>query len=65
MNTIEELLAKMRAITEGAENRAMTDDEMTQYERLEGELATARKDPCPPARLRDAGEVARRDAHAR
>lgn len=41
---IEELLAKMRALTQAAENRAMTDDEMTEYERLEGELTAVRRD---------------------
>jgi HK97 family phage major capsid protein len=42
---IEELLAQMQAITDLAEteNRSLTDEEVTQYESLEADLAKARK----------------------
>src|ERR1051325_8391599 len=41
---IETILADMAAVVESAESRSMTDDEVTRYEGLEAELATARKD---------------------
>jgi HK97 family phage major capsid protein len=41
---IEEILAALQAIIDGAEGRSFTDEEATQYEGLEAQLATARRD---------------------
>lgn len=41
--TIAEITEKMDAIVKGAENRSLTDDEVTAYEKLEGELSAERK----------------------
>lgn len=40
--TIDEIMAALRAITDGAKGRNMTDDEVKQYEALEVDLATKR-----------------------
>jgi HK97 family phage major capsid protein len=40
--TVEEFLAAMQAIIDGAEGRSLSDDEVTQYEKLEGGLQRAR-----------------------
>lgn len=40
--TIEEIMAAMRAITDGAKGRTLTDQEVKQYEALEGDLAEKR-----------------------
>lgn len=40
--TIEEIMAAMRAITDGAKGRNMTDEEVKRYEVLEGDLAEKR-----------------------
>lgn len=44
MRTIEEIMAAMTALVDGAAGRPLTDDEVTQYEALETELAEARRD---------------------
>ncbi len=41
MNTIEEIMAKMQAIYDGAAGRDLTDEEVTQYENFELELKNA------------------------
>lgn len=41
--TLEELIAAMSAITDAAENRSLTDDEITKYTELEGQLKAAQK----------------------
>lgn len=41
--TIEEILAKLQAISAEGETRSLTDEEVTQYETLEGELKAAQK----------------------
>lgn len=43
MKTIEEITAAMTALVDGAADRSLTDDEVTQYEGLEKELAAAQK----------------------
>ena len=43
MKTIEEIMAAMTAIMDGAADRDLTDDEVTNYEKLEVELAAAQK----------------------
>ena len=43
MQTIEEILAALQAIIDGAEGRSLTDDEVTAYENLERDLATVRR----------------------
>lgn len=40
---IEEILAALKAIIDGAEGRDLTDEEVERYEKLEGELETAQK----------------------
>lgn len=40
---IDEILQKMKAITDAAEERSLTDDEVTQYEELETQLRAAQK----------------------
>jgi hypothetical protein len=40
---VEEILAALRAIVEAAEGRDLTDEEATNYERLEAQLAAARR----------------------
>lgn len=42
--TIEELLAALQAIIDQANGRSLTDDEVTRYEELEVQLASAQKD---------------------
>jgi len=44
MRTIEEILAAMTALIDGAAGRSLTDQEVTQYEGLETELKTAKRD---------------------
>lgn len=44
MRTIEEITAAMTALVDGAADRSLTDDEVTQYEGLEAELAEAQRD---------------------
>jgi HK97 family phage major capsid protein len=41
---IEEILAALKAITDGAVGRSLTDEEVANYERLENDLTKARKD---------------------
>lgn len=41
--TVEQILAELRAIVDAAADRDLTDDEATAYERLEQELAVARR----------------------
>lgn len=41
--TVEEILEALRAIVEAAEGRDLTEEEATNYERLEGQLAVARR----------------------
>jgi HK97 family phage major capsid protein len=43
MRTIEEITSAMTALVDGATNRSLTDDEVTQYEALELELKNASK----------------------
>lgn len=42
MKTIDEILAELQAIIDGAEGRSLTDDEVTRYEGLERDLQAAR-----------------------
>jgi hypothetical protein len=42
--SIEQIHAAMQAIIDGAEGRALTDDEVSQYEALEAQLAAANRD---------------------
>jgi len=42
--TIEEILAAMQAIIDGADGRALTDEEVTNYEQLETQLTAANRD---------------------
>jgi HK97 family phage major capsid protein len=42
--TIEEIHAAMQAIIDGAEGRSLSDDEVANYEQLEAQLTTARRD---------------------
>jgi HK97 family phage major capsid protein len=44
MRTIEQVAGEMRAITDGAENRNMTDAEMQRFEELETELTNVRRE---------------------
>jgi HK97 family phage major capsid protein len=44
MRTIEEITSSMTALVDGAVNRSLTDDEVTQYEGLEQELQTVKRD---------------------
>lgn len=44
MRTIEEITATMTALVDGAADRSLTDDEVTEYEGLEAELKTAQRD---------------------
>lgn len=48
--TIEDILAELQAIIDSADGRSLTDDECTQYEALETELATAQRDSAIRAR---------------
>ena len=48
--SIEEILAAMNALIEGAQGRSLTDDEVTQYEQLEAQLAAAQRDQQVRAR---------------
>jgi HK97 family phage major capsid protein len=41
--TIEEIMAALQAIMDAADGRDLTDDEVTDYERLEGQLAAAQR----------------------
>lgn len=41
--SIEEIVAALQVIVEGAEGRDLTDEEVSRYEELEGKLTTARK----------------------
>jgi HK97 family phage major capsid protein len=43
MRTIEEITAAMTALVDGAAGRSLTDEEVTQYEELEAELASVQK----------------------
>ena len=56
MKTIEELLADMQTITDAAETRSLTEDEVTRYEALETELKAAQK--TQELRARQAAYVA-------
>jgi len=42
--TIDEILAALNAIVDGAAGRSLTDDEVTKYEALEAQLVTAQRD---------------------
>src|SRR5215510_14021040 len=42
--TIEEIMAAMQAIIDGAQGRPLTDDEVTRYEALESDLTAANRD---------------------
>ena len=42
--TIEDILAAMQTIMDGSEGRPLTDEEVTQYEGLEAQLAVANRD---------------------
>lgn len=42
--TIEEILAALQAIIDGATGRSLTDEEVQRYEELEGQLKTTQKD---------------------
>jgi len=42
--TVEEILAALQAIIDGATGRSLTDEEVERYEKLEVDLATAQKD---------------------
>jgi hypothetical protein len=44
MRTIEDILADLRAVIDGAAGRSLTDDEVTAYEGFEAELAAANRD---------------------
>lgn len=50
MRTIEEITAAMTALVDGAADRSLTDDEVTTYEQMEGELKTAQRDGALRAR---------------
>jgi HK97 family phage major capsid protein len=41
---IEQILAALQAIVDGAEGRSLTDEEVTNYEKLEADLKTAQRD---------------------
>ncbi|MCI0690298.1 MAG: phage major capsid protein [Sporichthyaceae bacterium] len=43
MRTIDDIVAALQAIIDGAEGRSLTDEEATQYEALEAELAAVRR----------------------
>ena len=43
MKTIEEIMARMTAVMDGAADRDLTDEEVTEYEGLEAELKTAQR----------------------
>lgn len=43
MRTIEEITSAMTALVDGAADRSLTDDEVTNYEQLESELAAVRR----------------------
>ena len=40
---VEEILAALQAILDGANDRELTDEEVERYEQLEGKLETRRK----------------------
>jgi HK97 family phage major capsid protein len=44
MRTVEVIMTELQTIVDGAEERSLNDEEATQYENLEKELATVRKD---------------------
>jgi HK97 family phage major capsid protein len=44
MRTIEEITAAMTALVDGAADRSLTDDEVSQYEGMESELQSVRRD---------------------
>jgi HK97 family phage major capsid protein len=44
MRTIEEITSAMTALVDGAANRSLTDDEVTQYEGMEQELQSVKRD---------------------
>ncbi|SCG38213.1 phage major capsid protein [Micromonospora zamorensis] len=50
MRTIEEITAAMTALIDGAADRSLTDDEVTNYEALETELQDAQRDQAVRAR---------------
>jgi hypothetical protein len=50
VRTIEEIMAAMTALMDGAADRALTPEEVTNYEALEGELAQANTDAQARAR---------------
>jgi HK97 family phage major capsid protein len=50
MRTIEEITAAMTALVDGAANRSLTDDEVTQYEGMEQELQAIQKTDAIRAR---------------
>lgn len=56
--TIEEIMAAMQAIIDGASGRSLTDDEVTQYENLETDLRGAQRDAAIRSR-NDAYNVVR------
>lgn len=50
MRTIEEITAAMTALVDGAADRSLTDEEVTQYEAMETELQGAQRDQALRAR---------------
>lgn len=50
MRTIEEIQASMTALVDGAADRSLTDDEVTQFENLETELTAVQRDQQVRAR---------------
>jgi HK97 family phage major capsid protein len=60
---IDQILAALQAIVDGAEGRPLTAEEITQYEGLEGDLATARGDAAVRARQVAYTTPVRNDLH--
>jgi HK97 family phage major capsid protein len=61
--TIEEILAALQSVVDGADGRALTAEEVTKYEDLEAKLATARKDAEVRARQNAYTTPVRNDLH--
>jgi HK97 family phage major capsid protein len=60
---IDEILAALQAIVDGADGRPLTAEEITQYEGLEADLATARGDAAVRARQTAYTTPVRNDLH--
>ena len=60
---IDQILAALQAIVDGADGRPLTAEEITQYEGLEGDLATARGDQAIRARQAAYTTPVRNDLH--